>query len=46
MISDTIVDSVREDIEFLRNHPWIRKETKLTGFWYEIDTGLLKSVDV
>jgi carbonic anhydrase len=31
--------SVKENVEFLKNHPLLEKETKVTGWIYDVDTG-------
>ncbi|KAL7910301.1 hypothetical protein GGI35DRAFT_492947 [Trichoderma velutinum] len=33
--------SINNDVSWLRNHPLIKKETKITGLLYDIDTGRL-----
>ena len=32
-------ESVKEDVEFLRNHPLVLDETVVTGWVYEVETG-------
>jgi carbonic anhydrase len=44
MTAESLPISVHEDVEFLKNHPWIRKETNIRGFMYDIKTGLLHEV--
>ncbi len=31
--------SVKEDVEYLKQHPLVLKETKITGWIYEVETG-------
>jgi carbonic anhydrase len=44
MTADTLAVSLKEDVEFLVQHPWIRKEVKVEGLMYDIKTGLLHRV--
>jgi carbonic anhydrase len=44
MTAETLPISVNEDVEFLKNHPWIRKEVVIKGFMYDIKSGLLHEV--
>jgi carbonic anhydrase len=41
---NSVEDSVRDDVEFLKNYPLILKETKITGWVYEIETGKVRQV--
>ncbi|KAF2871110.1 carbonic anhydrase [Massariosphaeria phaeospora] len=43
--ADGIAASVRDDVAFLRQHPFVRKETRVVGFVYDIWTGGLERVD-
>jgi len=36
--------SVKDDVEFLRNNPLVLKETEITGWIYEVETGKVKQV--
>ncbi|KAJ8596792.1 carbonic anhydrase [Rhizopogon salebrosus TDB-379] len=36
--------SVRDNVTFLRNHPDISKEGKITGWVYEVETGKMRQV--
>jgi carbonic anhydrase len=45
LIVRSVPQSVRDDVEFLRKHPWVRAETRVMGFLYETDTGKLRRVD-
>ncbi|PKK45846.1 hypothetical protein CI102_10461, partial [Trichoderma harzianum] len=36
--------SINNDVSWLRNHPLIKKETKITGLLYDIDTGKLTKI--
>jgi carbonic anhydrase len=38
--------SVKEDVEHLRGMPFIRKETTVQGFVFDVKTGLLNPVPV
>ncbi|KAF2121107.1 carbonic anhydrase [Lophiotrema nucula] len=40
-----IHQSVKNDIVFLRSHPFVRKETKVSGFAYDIESGNLEPVE-
>jgi carbonic anhydrase len=40
-----VPQSVRDDVEYLRKHPWVREETRVVGFVYETETGNLRRVD-
>ncbi|KAJ7592568.1 carbonic anhydrase [Mycena floridula] len=42
--SGDIDDSVREDVEFLRSHPLILKETTVTGWTLDLETGKVHKV--
>jgi len=37
--------SVLEDMQILRETPFLKKETKVVGFLYDIRTGMLEEVD-
>ena len=36
--------NVREQLQKLRSHPWIKKEISLRGFVYDVKTGRLKEI--
>ncbi|KAI0321179.1 carbonic anhydrase [Amylostereum chailletii] len=36
--------AVKSDVEFLKNHPLVLKETAITGWIYEVETGKVKQV--
>jgi len=36
--------SVKEDVEYLKQHPLVLKETKITGWIYEVETGKSKQI--
>jgi hypothetical protein len=36
--------AVKEDLEYLRQHPFVKKETKIHGFVFDVQTGLLNPV--
>jgi carbonic anhydrase len=44
MTAETLPVSLKEDVEFLKKHPWVRKQTNEEGFMYDIKTGLLHKV--
>jgi carbonic anhydrase len=37
-------ENVRKQVEKLKSHPWVRKETSVRGFVYDVKTGRLKEV--
>jgi len=37
-------ENVRKQLEKLKSHPWVKKETTVRGFVYDVDTGRLKEV--
>ena len=37
-------DNVRQQMQKLRSHPWIARETPVRGFVYEVKTGRLREV--
>src|SRR5437764_10802451 len=37
-------ENVRKQLEKLKSHPWVRKEIRVRGFVYDVDTGRLKEV--
>jgi carbonic anhydrase len=45
LMTYSVPQSVRDDVAYLRGHELIRKETKVTGFVYETDTGKLVRVE-
>lgn len=44
MTSETLAESCREDVRFLKEHPWIKKGVDIVGYMYDIKTGLLHEV--
>ncbi|KZS90335.1 carbonic anhydrase [Sistotremastrum niveocremeum HHB9708] len=36
--------AVKSDVEFLKNHPLVLKETVITGWIYEVETGKVRQV--
>ncbi|CCA68022.1 hypothetical protein PIIN_01889 [Serendipita indica DSM 11827] len=36
--------SVKDDVAYLKNHPLVLKETTITGWVYEVETGKVKQV--
>ncbi|KAG8831417.1 hypothetical protein FRC17_003195 [Serendipita sp. 399] len=36
--------SVKDDVEFLKNHPLVLKDTTITGWVYEVETGKVKQI--
>jgi carbonic anhydrase len=38
-----IEKAIRENIDFLKNHPLVLKETLITGWVYEVETGKVRS---
>lgn len=44
MTADTLAESCRDDVRFLKEHPWIKKDMNVVGFVYDIKTGLLHEV--
>jgi carbonic anhydrase len=42
----SVPKSVRDDVDYLRAHPFIRKETKISGCVYDTETGKLERVRV
>src|SRR6185312_371250 len=41
---DNLEEDVREQVEKTKAHPWIRKDTKVRGFVFDVKTGKLKEV--
>ncbi|KAH7187006.1 carbonic anhydrase, partial [Fusarium oxysporum] len=41
----SLYKSLNDDIAWLRNHPLIKKDTKVTGLVFDIDDGSLKRVE-
>jgi carbonic anhydrase len=37
-----IEKAIRENIDFLKNHPLVLKETLITGWVYEVETGKVR----
>ncbi|KZT23873.1 carbonic anhydrase [Neolentinus lepideus HHB14362 ss-1] len=37
-------DSVKKDVKFLQNNPLVLKETKVTGWVYEVETGKIRQI--
>jgi len=37
-------DSVKSDVKFLQENPLVLKETKITGWVYEVETGKVKQI--
>ncbi len=35
-------ESVKEDVKFLKEHPLVLPETKITGWVYEVETGKVR----
>lgn len=46
MTNEALAASAQVDVKFLKDHPWIRKETSVLGFVFDIKTGLLNEVEV
>ena len=42
----SVEDSIRTDIALLKASPLIKKSTQIVGLAYEIETGLLREVEV
>lgn len=42
----TVADSVREDMEILKNDPYLPKEMEIIGYEYDVFTGKTKEVGV
>lgn len=42
----SVPGSVKDDVLFLREHPFVRKETTVTGLVYDIETGKVEQIDV
>jgi carbonic anhydrase len=41
----SVPKSVRDDVEYLRMHPFIRKETKVTGLVYDTEHGRVECIE-
>lgn len=44
MESSGLEERCRENVRFLREHPWVRQEINVVGFVYNIKTGLVEEV--
>jgi hypothetical protein len=45
MTDQTLASSYKEDVESLTGHPWIRPETSVRVFPYDIKAGLVHDVE-
>ena len=43
--NEIVVESIREDVRFLRQHPLIKDSTRITGGFYNLATGLVEDVE-
>ncbi|KAJ9626147.1 hypothetical protein H2204_010098 [Knufia peltigerae] len=43
---EIIIDSIKQDVEFLRSHPLVKESVKVTGFYQDLSNGLISEVDV
>ncbi|CAE6460856.1 putative protein Mb1315 [Mycobacterium bovis AF2122/97] [Rhizoctonia solani] len=39
-----VEQSIKEDVEFIRSHPLILKDAKISGWVYEVETGKIRQV--
>lgn len=44
MADETLESACREDLKFLRDHPWVREESQVHGFVLDSVTGQLAEV--
>ena len=42
--NNSFEETIKEDINFIKNSPWIKKDTRLIGLKLDIETGLLHEV--
>lgn len=43
---DDVEESVKDDVQFLKAHPLLLKETTITGWVYEVETGKVGPVNL
>jgi len=45
LILDSLEESVKEDVLFLRAHPLIRETTTISGMIYDIESGKVSKIE-
>jgi carbonic anhydrase len=40
-----VESAVKSDVELLKNHPLVKKDTVITGWIYEVETGQVSTLD-
>jgi carbonic anhydrase len=43
---EIVVNSIRQDVEFLRSHPLVKETVKVTGWYQDLHDGLVHEVEV